>query len=95
MTEHPSIRSRTGNVVFVGFGGRASRRVQVSRMRYRSEPASLTIERILAQEPYARVVISREQILNISAVFDPEGAAAQRAAFLAAYEPVVHGQGFS
>jgi len=60
------------------------KRVQVSRMRYRSEPASLTIERILAQEPYARVVISREQILNISAVFDPEGAAVQRAAFLAA-----------
>jgi uncharacterized protein involved in outer membrane biogenesis len=60
------------------------RRVQVSRMRYRSEPASLNIERIVAQEPYARVVISREQILNISAVFDPEGAAAQRAAFLAA-----------
>ena len=53
-------------------------------MRYRSEPASLNIERIVAQEPYARVVISREQILNISAVFDPEGAAAQRAAFLAA-----------
>jgi uncharacterized protein involved in outer membrane biogenesis len=62
------------------------RRVQVSRMRYRSDPASLAIERILAQEPYARVVISREQILNISAVFDPEGAAAQRTAFLAAQQ---------
>ena len=36
MTEHPSIRSRTGNVVFVGFGGRASWRVQASRPQGRT-----------------------------------------------------------
>jgi len=51
------------------------RRLQVQKLRYRSEPASLNIQRILVQEPYARVVISREQIVNISAVFDPEAAA--------------------
>ena len=36
MTEHPSIRSRTGNVVFVGFGGRASRRARASRPQGRT-----------------------------------------------------------
>lgn len=60
------------------------RRLQVQKLRYRSAPASLTIQRIQVQEPYARVVISREQVVNISAVFDPESAAAKMEEFRAA-----------
>lgn len=60
------------------------RRLQVRKLRYRSAPASLRIERILVQEPYARLVISPDQVTNISAVFDPEAAAAQIAEHRAA-----------
>ena len=53
------------------------RRLQVQKLHYRSAPAGLRIERILVQEPYARLVISPEQVVNISAVFDPDAAAAK------------------
>jgi uncharacterized protein involved in outer membrane biogenesis len=55
---------------FVNFG-----RVQVEKLRYEMAPDSLKIDRVLVREPYARVVISREQILNVSAVLDPAGTA--------------------
>jgi hypothetical protein len=55
------------------------RRLQVQKLRYSSKPAGLQIERILVEEPYARVVISPEQVVNIGAVFNPEAAAAQLA----------------
>lgn len=40
------------------------------------EPNSLKIARINVKEPYARVIVSPEQILNVSSVLDPEGTAA-------------------
>ena len=51
-------------------------RLRVEKLRYHMAPDSLKIDRVLLQQLYARVVISREQILNISAVLDPQGAAA-------------------
>jgi hypothetical protein len=52
-------------------------RLQFQKLRYDMAPDRVSIDRILVREPYARVVISREQVLNISAVLDPEAAAAE------------------
>jgi hypothetical protein len=52
-------------------------RVQVQKLHYQMTPDAVTIDRILVREPYARVIISREQIINISAVLDPKAAAAE------------------
>jgi uncharacterized protein involved in outer membrane biogenesis len=56
---------------FVNFG-----RVQVEKLRYDAAPDSVRIDRILIREPYSRVIISRERMLNVSAVLDPAGAQA-------------------
>ena len=61
----------TLNQDFVNFG-----RLQFQKMRFTVEPDALKIDRVLLREPYARVIVSREQILNISAVLDPKGVAA-------------------
>jgi hypothetical protein len=50
-------------------------------------PDSLAIDRVRVIEPYARVIISPEQVINIAAVLDPQGTAqelAQRRAEAAA-----------
>jgi hypothetical protein len=50
-------------------------------------PDSLTIDRVLVRQPYARVIVSPEQVINIAAVLDPQGTAealAQRRAEAAA-----------
>jgi hypothetical protein len=39
-------------------------------------PDSLGIDRVLVRKPYARVIISEEEIVNIAAVLDPQGTAA-------------------
>ena len=57
---------------FVNFG-----LLQFQKIHYTLSPDTLKVDRILVREPYARVIISREQILNISAVMDPQGAAAK------------------
>ncbi|MEO8307019.1 MAG: DUF748 domain-containing protein [Pseudomonadota bacterium] len=51
------------------------RRVQVQKLHYEMSPGAVHIDRILVREPYARVIISREQIINISAVLDARTAA--------------------
>jgi hypothetical protein len=56
------------------------RRLQLQKFRYDMAPDALSIDRVGVAEPYARVIISREQIINISAVLDPETAAAATAA---------------
>jgi hypothetical protein len=55
--------------------------VQLQKLRYTMAPDSLGIDRVLVRRPYARVVISKERILNISAVLNPggDGAAAPAA----------------
>jgi len=40
------------------------------------QPDSLSIDRATLHKPYARVSISPDQVLNVAAVFDPEGTAA-------------------
>jgi len=55
------------------------RGLELQKLRYAHAPDALSIDRILVTQPYARVSIGREKVLNISAVLDPKGVAAQRA----------------
>ena len=68
--DHFKSTDNTLNQDFVNFG-----LLQFQKLHYTLDPDSIRIDRILVREPYARVIISREQILNISAVMDPKGAA--------------------
>jgi hypothetical protein len=52
------------------------RSLALQKVSFSTAPAKLGIGRVLVQEPYARLVISPEQVLNISAALNP-GAAAQ------------------
>ncbi|NJD31807.1 MAG: DUF748 domain-containing protein, partial [Gammaproteobacteria bacterium] len=63
------------------------KRLELSKLRFAMAPDSLTIDRVLVHQPYARVIISPEQVINIAAVLDPKGTAealAQRRAEAAA-----------
>jgi hypothetical protein len=63
------------------------KRLELSKLRYAMAPDSLTIDRVVVRQPYARVIISPEQVINIAAVLDPKGTAealAQRRAEAAA-----------
>ncbi len=63
------------------------KRLELSKLRYAMGPDSLTIDRVLVRQPYARVIVSPEQVINIAAVLDPQGTAealAQRRAEAAA-----------
>jgi len=51
-------------------------RVQLQKLRFALAPDALDIDRITVTRPYARVIISPEQVINIAAVLDPEGTAA-------------------
>ena len=50
-------------------------KLQLGKLRYAMAPDSLSIDGIDIREPYARVIISPEQVVNIAAVLDPEGSA--------------------
>jgi hypothetical protein len=56
-------------------------RLQFQKLRFTVEPDALKIDRVLLRGPYARVIVSREEILNISAVLDPKAAADARQEF--------------
>ena len=51
-------------------------RLHLQKLSYTMAPDALSIDRVLVRQPYARVIISQEQILNIAAVLDPQGTAA-------------------
>ena len=51
-------------------------RLHLQKLSYTMAPDALSIDRVLLRQPYARVIISREQVVNIAAVLDPEGTAA-------------------
>jgi uncharacterized protein involved in outer membrane biogenesis len=51
-------------------------RLELRKMRYAMAPDSLSIDRIAVRKPFARVIISSDQVLNVAAVLDPEGTAA-------------------
>ncbi|MCM2311550.1 MAG: DUF748 domain-containing protein, partial [Steroidobacteraceae bacterium] len=63
------------------------KRLEVTKVGYAMAPDSLAIDRVRVIEPYARVIISPEEVINIAAVLDPQGTAqalAQRRAEAAA-----------
>lgn len=55
--------------------------LSLEKLDYSSQPARLGIARVALRQPYARLVVSPEQVTNIAAVLDPEGTEAKRAAF--------------
>ena len=59
------------NQDFVNFAS-----LRIEGIRYAMGPDSATVERVLLGRPFARVVISPERVVNISAVLDPKGTAA-------------------
>jgi hypothetical protein len=50
-------------------------RLTVSGIHYQSNPAALSIRKVRAQTPYARVIIDENRHLNITAALRPPGAA--------------------
>jgi len=50
--------------------------VQLQKLAYSMAPDALSIDRVLVLRPYARVIVSQEQIVNLAAVLDPEGSQA-------------------
>jgi hypothetical protein len=51
-------------------------RLDLQKLQYAMAPDSLSIDRVLVRQPYARVIISEERVINIAAVLDPQGTAA-------------------
>lgn len=51
-------------------------RLHLQTLSYTIAPDALSIDRVLLRKPYARVIISQDQVLNIAAVLDPQGTAA-------------------
>jgi len=50
-------------------------RLHLQALSYTMAPDALSIDRVLLRQPYARVIISQEQVVNIAAVLDPQGTA--------------------
>ncbi|HEY6457075.1 MAG TPA: DUF748 domain-containing protein [Steroidobacteraceae bacterium] len=50
-------------------------RLTIAGIKYRSDPASLSIGTVRAQAPYARVIIDRNRHLNITEALEPAGTA--------------------
>jgi hypothetical protein len=51
-------------------------RVELTRLTYAMAPDALSIDRARVVKPFARVIVSSDAVLNVSAVFDPAGTAA-------------------
>ena len=51
-------------------------RIELSKLKYAMAPDSLSIDRVRVVQPFARVIVSSDAVLNVSAVFDPQGTAA-------------------
>jgi hypothetical protein len=52
-------------------------RLELSKLRYDLGPDAMSIDRVRMIKPFNRVVIGANGIINVSAVFDPEGTAAE------------------
>ncbi len=52
------------------------RKVALGKLRVAMGPDAVSIDTITVSEPFARVIIGEEGVINIRAVLDPEGAAA-------------------
>jgi uncharacterized protein involved in outer membrane biogenesis len=73
-----------GNVVVAGFRSKDNAleqdflnfdRLEVSRIAFSLAPDALRIGRVRVVRPFARVIVSSDQVVNVAAVFDPEGTA--------------------
>ena len=51
-------------------------RIELSQLKFAMAPDSLSIDRVRIVKPFARVIVSSDAVLNVSAVFDPQGTAA-------------------
>ena len=51
------------------------RRLELRKISYAMGPDSASIDQVLVQQPFARVIISPERVINVSAVMDPKGTA--------------------
>ncbi len=60
------------------------RELKVGKIRYAMAPDSVNIDLVSVAEPFARVIISEERVINITAVLDPKGTAEALAARRAA-----------
>lgn len=65
------------------------RRLDVRGLKFQREPDRLTIARIVAQAPYARVIIEPDQTLNVKRILTGPGAGPGRAQTAAAAPPPV------
>jgi hypothetical protein len=52
-------------------------RLELSKLRYDMSPDAMSIDRVRVVRPFNRVIISKNGIINVSAVFDPQGTAAE------------------
>jgi hypothetical protein len=55
-------------------------RIELTQLKYAMAPDSLAIDRVRIVKPFARVIVSSDAVLNVSAIFDPAGTAAAVAA---------------
>ncbi len=51
-------------------------RVELTKLKYAMAPDSLGIDRVRVVKPFTRVIVSSDAVLNVAAVFDPQGTAA-------------------
>jgi uncharacterized protein involved in outer membrane biogenesis len=86
--KEPELRF-AGDVTIAGFGSTDNaleqdflkfERVELGRLRFALAPDALSIDRVRVVEPFARVIVSSDQVLNVAAVFDPVGTTAALAA---------------
>jgi len=52
------------------------RRLELQQLEFDRGPDALTIAQVRVTAPYARLIVSQDQVVNIAAVLDPEGTAA-------------------
>ena len=52
-------------------------RLDLGKLRYDVGPDAMTIDRVRVVKPFNRVIVGSNGILNVSAVFDPQGTAAE------------------
>jgi uncharacterized protein involved in outer membrane biogenesis len=52
-------------------------RLELTRLRYDMGPDAMSIDRVSVVKPFNRVIISSNKVLNVAAVFDPQGTAAE------------------
>lgn len=53
------------------------RRLEAQRLVFQQNPDTLTIDQVLVDKPFAKVVLSNKQVLNLSEVFSPSEAEAK------------------